>query len=201
MNIIDIIVALLLFYGIWQGWKNGILVQLSGITGVVLGAWLAYLFSQRVSLWLGIEPDYKTLVFVAILIAVMIGVIITSHLLTKLLTYGGLSFPIKLLGAAVSCLKMVLILSLALRVFALVNQHDKITNQNYVTSSICYAPLEQVSDLIYPYISRMFDTVSSQTLNQQDALKQELEATIKEQVRQQVKQQIEDQIKSNNQNE
>ena len=44
MNIIDILVCLVLVLCVWSGWKNGILVQLSGIVGIIVGTWAAYRF-------------------------------------------------------------------------------------------------------------------------------------------------------------
>ena len=38
MNIIDILVLVVLVWCVWSGWRSGILVQLSGIVGIVVGA-------------------------------------------------------------------------------------------------------------------------------------------------------------------
>lgn len=182
MNILDIIVGALLLYALWRGWSSGILVQLSGIAGIVLGAWLAYRFSEQVSLRLDVPMQYNSLVFVAILIVVMIGIILLGKLLTKVLSYGGLSAPIKLLGAAASILKIIIILSLVLRTFESLNDNGKIVDTTYLQKSIAYKPLTNIASTIFPYIANFADKI--------DKDNPQIREHIEEQVQEQVKKEI-----------
>lgn len=158
MNLIDIIIGLLLLYALYRGWSGGVLVQLSGIMGIVVGAWLAFNFSQRVCEWFEIEIDYKWLVFVAILIGVIITVIILSRIITKVLSMGGLSIPIKFLGAAVSAVKVVIIIALIMRTFENINAHGKFTEDHYLKQSVSYSPLDRVATAIFPYLNSWLET-------------------------------------------
>lgn len=45
MTVFDIVCGLLLAVGAWKGWRDGIIVQLSGILGLLVGVYLAYRYS------------------------------------------------------------------------------------------------------------------------------------------------------------
>ena len=55
MNILDIILAIVLAFGAVQGFRKGIISQLCGIVGVLLGAWLAFKFGAKLGDWIGVE--------------------------------------------------------------------------------------------------------------------------------------------------
>lgn len=184
MNIVDILIAALLIFAIWRGWSSGILVQLSGIVGVVAGAWVAYRFSGEIGQWLSVDEGYSTLLFVVILIVVMIAVIILGKLLTKILSYGGLSVPIKLLGAAASMLKAVIVLSLILRTFESLNDHGKIADTKYLQESVSYKPLNNIANVIFPYIGAFVAKIETG----------EDSAQLKEHIEKEVERQVKDEI-------
>lgn len=186
MNIIDIIAGVLLLYALWRGWMSGILVQISGIAGVILGAWLAFRFSETVCRWFSLDADYKWLAFVAILIVAMIAVIVVCKLLTKMLESGGLSLPVKMLGAVASSLKMVIIMALLIRTFENINQKTDITDNQYLKQSYAYEPVNRVADLIFPYLNRLYDSVESETTK----LTPEIQKAIDEEVDKQLKEKL-----------
>lgn len=186
MNIIDIIAGVLLLYALWRGWMSGILVQISGIAGVILGAWLAFRFSGTVCRWFSLDTDYKWLAFVAILIVAMIAVIVVCKLLTKMLESGGLSLPVKMLGAVASSLKMVIIMALLIRTFENINRKTDITDNQYLQQSYAYEPVNRVADLIFPYLNRLYDSVESETTK----LTPEIQKAIDEEVDKQLKEKL-----------
>lgn len=184
VNVIDIIVSVLLLLAVWRGWRSGILVQLSGIVGIVLGAWLAYRFSERVGVWLEVEDGYDNFVFAAILIVVMVGVIILGKLLTKVLCYGGLSIPIKLLGAMASFIKAVIVLALILRTFEMFNTVGKVADMKYMRESVAYTPLHNIASVLFPYIVSWGERVEGGQLQQtiNDEIKREVDEQVKRQI-------------------
>ena len=161
MNIIDILVLLLLVFSLWRGWKSGILVQLSGIVGIVAGVWVAYNFWRQIAAWLAVDTAHRSLLFAAILLAVLILVIILCHLLTRLLRFGGLSVPIKLLGIVFSAAKTVILLALIFTAFEYINEGDRLTDASYLREALCHRPLKAVSEFIFPYLERLTGTVES----------------------------------------
>jgi len=41
MSVIDLIVGLLMLWAVFNGWRQGLILQLCSLAGIVLGAWLA----------------------------------------------------------------------------------------------------------------------------------------------------------------
>lgn len=192
MNVIDIIVGALLIYALWRGWHSGILVQLGGIVGIVLGSWLAFRFSEQTCQWFSLDASYRWLTFVAILIVVMVAVIMMCKLLTRLLENGGLSLPIKLLGAVLSMVKILIILALIMQTYESLNSRMEFTKSRYLEESYAYKPLERVSVQIFPYINSMFAKVEKES----PALSRDIQQAIESQIEKEVKKHIDSTIKT-----
>lgn len=157
VNIIDIIVLLLLLYAAWRGWSSGILMQLSGIGGIVLGVWASYEFGDLVCRWLSLDSGYRFLLIVALIIAAVLAVAIISKTLTGLFSNAGISFPLSLLGAAFSVIKMSFLLSLVvlfLEWLVTLKLFQGVTF-DYLHQAVCYEPLRSVGDVVFPYISKV----------------------------------------------
>lgn len=157
INIIDIIVLLVLLYALWRGWSSGILMQLSGIGGIVLGVWAAYEFGDLVAGWLSLEGGYRFLLIVALIIAAVLVVAVASKALTGLFSHAGISFPISLLGAAFSAVKVSFLLSLVvlfLEWLVTLKLFEGVTF-DYLHQAVCYEPLRALGDLVFPYISKV----------------------------------------------
>lgn len=156
MNMIDILAAIVLVWGLWSGWRSGILVQLSGIAGIVAGAWVAYRFSEAIGRWLDLEEMPSEALFVVVLIGVMVCVIILSHLVTRLLKAGGLAGPLRVLGAVFAVAKGGLLLGLAVVALEAAMPWFSPKNQASLGKTLkearSYALLKKVGTFVFPYI-------------------------------------------------
>lgn len=159
MNILDVLICVILLFGIWKGWNSGILMQLSGIVGIIAGAWVATAFSDKVVEWFDVGQSNEMVVFVVVVIVVMIGVIVLLKLLDKLLNWSGLSFPIKLLGSIFCVVKYIVVLAFMLSCYAKVTKYvDKpIDKDGLVVTSAFYEPLKSVSDVVFPFLLKEFE--------------------------------------------
>lgn len=168
MNIIDILVSLVLVWSLWSGWRNGILVQLSGIVGVVLGTWMAYRFSHAVGEWLDMDEMPAEVLFVIVLLGVLVCVIILCRLITHLLKAGGLALPLRVLGAAFAVAKGVLILGLALVTLETAGPWLSPKNRASLNKSLkearSYAFIKQVGTFVFPYIAEGTKAVARELL-------------------------------------
>lgn len=156
MNIIDILVCLVAAVSVWSGWRSGILVQLSGIVGVVVGAWVAYRFSHSVGQWLDLEELPSEVLFVIVLVGVMICVILLSHLVTRLMRAGGLAGPLRVLGAAFAVAKGLLLAGLALVAVEAaapwVGEKNEASLKHTLNEARSYSLLKGVGGYVFPYI-------------------------------------------------
>ncbi|MDE5945327.1 MAG: CvpA family protein [Rikenella sp.] len=156
MNIIDILVCLTLLLCVWSGWRSGILVQLSGIVGIVVGAWVAYRFSHAIGRRLDLEELPSEVLFVIVLVGVLICVILLCRLVTRLMQAGGLAGPLRVLGGAFAVAKGALLLGLALvAVEAAVpwlSETNRASFSRTLKEARSYALLKGVGDYVFPYI-------------------------------------------------
>lgn len=158
MNILDIILAIVLTFGAIQGFRKGIISQLCGVVGVVLGAWLAFKFGAKVGEWIGVELNnivaYVIVFVVAILLAGLAGRIAES-----LLKVTGLGIINRLGGVVVSVVLSSLLLSLALGFFEQCNNLLHIVSPQYIEESVLSAYVEKVSDFVFPYLESAKEAV------------------------------------------
>ena len=75
MNVLDIILAILLVVGAVNGFRKGIISQLCGLAGVLLGVWLGFKFGDRLGVWLGVEIGE-----VASFVIIFIGAVLLAAL-------------------------------------------------------------------------------------------------------------------------
>lgn len=156
MNIIDILVGLVLVLCVWSGWRSGILVQLSGIVGIVVGAWVAYRFSHAIGRWLDLEEMPSEALFVLVLVGVLVCVILLCQLVTRLLKAGGLAGPLRLLGAVFAGAKGILLLGLALvaleAAMPWLSAKNRASFGKTLKEARSYALLKEVGTFVFPYL-------------------------------------------------
>lgn len=156
MNIIDILAGLVLVLCLWSGWRSGILVQLSGIVGIVAGTWVAYRFSHAIGRWLDLEEMPSEALFVIVLLGVLVCVILLCQLVTRLLKAGGLAGPLRLLGAVFAVAKGVLLLGLALialeAALPWLSDKNRASLGKTLKEARSYEILKGVGGFVFPYI-------------------------------------------------
>ncbi len=105
MNWLDIVIILVLVLAAWQGWKQGVIVQVIGIVAIIAGVILA--------------RNYGTSVagFVAIMLGVILVIVLVGRLTRGLFRIVGLGIFDNILGAVFSALKVWIIIFLILNLF------------------------------------------------------------------------------------
>ena len=119
MNYLDIIIAVPLLYGLIKGFSNGLVKEITGLLGLIIGVYVAINFSSylhpRFTEFLGgyeqFVPiiSFVTLLFVSILVIRLLGYFLDK--LTKALALGIIS---RILGAIFGFFKIVVIFSFLL---------------------------------------------------------------------------------------
>lgn len=160
MNILDIIILLCLVPAIIQGVRKGLISQAISIISIVVGIWASARFASTVTTWVSqyitaSEQVLKVVAFVLILVAVFIVLGLIRRLLESTLDFAMLGWVNKLLGAAFSLLKAVLILSLATLVFNSLNEALGFVEPEVLDQSVLYQPIKSIADSIFPYIQNM----------------------------------------------
>lgn len=160
MNILDIILLILLGLAVIDGWRKGILVQIGGIAGIVLGIWLAFRYSGPLAAWAGYASAVADWVaFGVIVLAAILAGALVGWCVGKVVGAAGLGMLNRLGGAVLSLLKGVLILG-ALLIFCMAI--DRTTGllgpRTFADSRLC-APIVRTTRAVLPFLGRALGTI------------------------------------------
>lgn len=185
MNYLDIIMVIFLLYAIIKGFANGLIKEVTNLTGLTIGAYVAinfssYLYPKVSELLLGYEEfvpiiAFATLFLVSVLIIWILGNILDR--LTKILALGLIS---KILGSIFGGLKIIIISSFAL---VFLTKGDLI-KQETQEESVLLGPLDKVSEYIIPKVnkhkSRILDKIEKTETQIENQIKSQIKIQEKE---------------------
>ena len=100
ISIIDLIMGLVLVVGAINGFRKGVISQLGGVVGVIVGVWLAFRLGASVSTWIGVEMS-PLVAYILVFVAAIAAMWLLTHILSKVLSTIGLGVINRLCGAVV----------------------------------------------------------------------------------------------------
>ncbi len=141
LNIFDIIVLGIVGYGMFRGYKKGMLTSVVGIigivAGIVLGVNFSYIFKDFFARHLDIAPQYITLIsFALVFVIVLIIITFVFRFLEDLLAKLNLGIN-NALGALVGGYFAALVLSVVIMILRPIN----VPSQTSVSDSLTYGYL------------------------------------------------------------
>ena len=146
MTVIDIIILVLLALAVFKGIKDGLMRQLGGIVGLILGIFLAGRFSAMLSGWLHrvaptlSESVVKVLSFIVIIVVVCLCVVLLSRLLEKVIKITTLGWINRLVIEYVNTTWFTIIPP---------EQMAKSKGVQIISS---------ITDAVFPYLKQLFNT-------------------------------------------
>ncbi|WP_298314518.1 CvpA family protein [uncultured Aquimarina sp.] len=168
MNYIDIILGILLLWGLIKGFSKGLFVSLASLVALVAGIYIAVHFSHLVGGYLEQYVDWgdgamKLTAFAITFIVVVILISIAGKLLTKIADFASLGILNKLLGAAFGVLKFAFIASVVIIFVDAGNRSLNIIKQETLDSSILYSPVKKLAPMVLPNILKSERSDNSDT--------------------------------------
>ncbi len=143
----------MLVLAVWNGWRQGFIVQICSLAGIVAGIWLAARFGAQVGAWMHLDPDVAAAGgFVTVLVVVVIVVAIAARVVRKVFHFAGLGVADTVLGVAVSVLKYLLILSALFSAFDRLNEDYCLVGPETIEHSKSYKPVKRLSEAIFPFL-------------------------------------------------
>ncbi|MDP2237986.1 MAG: CvpA family protein [Bacteroidales bacterium] len=157
MNILDIIILILLVIFTIQGFRKGLVAELSSLLALILGVYVAFFFSSVTADFLheffGIESKYlKLIAFVLTLVLVIVAVAAIGKVVEKIINTLMLGFFNRLTGAVFGAIKGMLILSLILMLLNYLEIGESLISKERQQNSRLYDEVESFA----PYIFRRF---------------------------------------------
>lgn len=154
VSFIDIVLGLLLIYGLFKGIKNGLLVEIASIIALIGGLYGAIHFSYITGDYLAAKMDwnerYISLIsFIITFFAIVILVISAGKLLTKIAEFAMLGILNKIAGGIFGTLKVAIILGALLIFFDSINKSIGFLKEDVKSESLLYDPIKEIGALVF----------------------------------------------------
>jgi len=161
MEFTDILLGGFLLFGIINGYRKGLFVELASLVSLVLGIYLAIKFSGYVGKYfdghLPENPKHAAIVaFIITFIAVVAGITLLAKVFTKVADFTGLGLPNRLLGSLFGFIRTTLVLSVVLNFFVKVNSGNTFAKEETLQKSVFFYPVLSVSKFIFPVLEEWF---------------------------------------------
>ena len=155
MNYLDLLIALPICFGIYKGWKRGIIFEIAMMIGLVLGLYVAIKFSglfEGVVKKMTDSPDkvLPWITFILVFILVLVVMILLARFLEGILKIGKLSQINQLVGAIFGGLKLALAVSVILAIFRPIDSRVKLVDDKIKSESLLYQPVLNLSHFLFP---------------------------------------------------
>jgi len=153
MNWLDIVLAIPMLWFLYKGFRNGLIIELASLAGLVLGIYVALHFSFYVEGYLidNFEIDEKYLYIISFAITFIIVallVYLVGKIIHKVISIVALGFLNRLAGGIFGLLKAALVLSVVLY---FVNGFDNsLIKADVKEKSVLYEPVESIVPFIIP---------------------------------------------------
>ena len=153
MNLIDSICLIILIYGSYKGFKNGIVNELLSFIGILLGIYLSKTYYQVVDKYLvSVFDSTNQLVSVISVILIFTLTIILSKILSKVITKAlnimALGLLNKLIGRVFGLLKYLLILCIISFIFSKANDVFVFIETNKIEETQIFSKIQKINDYI-----------------------------------------------------
>lgn len=157
MNVIDIVLGVILLFGLAQGLIKGFFIELASLLALVIGIYGAVHFSFILKDFLAslVSWDEKYLqltAFACTFIIIVVLISLLGKLLTKFSSLIALGLVNRLLGGIFGFVKMAFLLSLVLLFFDAFNQNGNFVEKRDIETSVLYGPVKRFVPMILPAV-------------------------------------------------
>lgn len=159
MNFLDVILALLLVWGLFKGLNNGLFVEIASIIALIAGLYGAVHFSYITGDYLSDKMQWdqrnmKLTAFIITFILIVIVVSLAGKFLTKIADFAMLGILNKIAGGLFGTLKVAVILGALLIFIERSNRSLAFVKQETLDSSKLYAPIKEIGALVFSKVLR-----------------------------------------------
>lgn len=160
MNTVDIVIVVILLFGLVKGFIKGLFIEITSLVGLVLGVYGAIHFSYFLSDILKSKVSWdasmiQIVAFAGTFLIILIALVFLGKALTKIAETIALGFFNKILGAIFGFLKYALILSVIFLVYDQINGSIKFINKKKAKQAILYEPVKKLAPTIFPELVKI----------------------------------------------
>ena len=154
-NCIDIVISIILIYGVIRGFYRGLFLEISALIGLLLGLYCAINFNSIIGKYLKefISLDENYIIIISFLITLIIVVIFLNLIaksLTKLADAMALGLVNKIAGAFFGLIKFSIICIVFVLLFDKINLSVKMIDELTILNSIFYTYIRHINQELFP---------------------------------------------------
>ncbi|WP_273568404.1 CvpA family protein [Maribacter halichondriae] len=154
MSFLDIILGLLLLYGLYKGLKNGLFVEIASIIALIAGIYGAIHFSYYAGDYLSENMQWEEryiniAAFIITFAAIVLIVHVAGKFLTKIADFAMLGLLNKIAGGIFGVVKVAVILGAILVFFDRVNSSAGMVKDETMQNSVLYEPVKEVGAFVF----------------------------------------------------
>jgi len=157
MNVVDLVLALILLYGVVRGFFRGFFAELASLVAFIAGIYGAIYFSHILSDFLANRVTWNiqfvNLVAFAITFFIIVFIIsLAGKFLTTAANFAMLGIINKILGAVLGLIKVAFITSVIIMFFGETNEDVNLVEEETLETSKLYEPIKAIAPAIVPSI-------------------------------------------------
>lgn len=150
MQIVDIVILLLLILGLYAGYRQGFIVQLTSLIGLIIGFFVARNYATDLSI-LYLRPlidsnkvaDIATFCLIWLVCIILVGAI--GNLFSGLLDKISLGWLNRFIGAIIGCIKYLFLVSLVIGIYDSIDSDSRVLSEENKDQSLLYKPVKSVA--------------------------------------------------------
>ncbi|MEL6916384.1 MAG: CvpA family protein [Bacteroidota bacterium] len=157
MGFLDIVIGLLLVWGLYKGLKNGLFVEIASIIALVAGLFGAIHFSYIAGDYLSKNMEWNEryinlTAFIITFVIIVLLVHVAGKFLTRIADFAMLGLLNKIAGGIFGALKIAVILGALFVFFERANGSLKIIKEDTLVQSMLYTPVKDIGALVFSYV-------------------------------------------------
>ncbi len=170
MNYLDIFIVCVLVFGFSRGFIKGLIMELSSLLAIVLGAYGSLKFSDLTLNWVSlnfssqienIDDNYlKIASFAFTFLIIIVFVSVIGKGLTRVVKMVSLGLINKTLGGLFGAIKYVLVLSFFFVFFENLNSTLFLIDESFFESTVLYEPIIEIGDLLLNFFNSNKESIN-----------------------------------------
>ena len=160
MSTPDIIILICFLPAVISGIMKGFIQQVVALVSLLLGAWLAFKFSNVVGEWL--QPYFEVpekvmhvISFAVIMVAVVLVLFVIGKVLTGVTRLVMLGWLDRLLGLVFALLIAGLLIGIGIVLFDTLNAKFELVDNAILDESVLYSPIKDIAYTVFPYLKEL----------------------------------------------
>lgn len=157
MGFFDIVVGILLVWGLYKGLRNGLFVEIASLVALIVGIYgaihLSYITGDYLMERLDWSENYiKITAFLITFFAIVVLVQFAGKFLTKIADFAMLGLLNKVAGAIFGALKVAVILGALLIFFERLTATFNFVDEETKKNSVFYEPIKEIGAFVFSMV-------------------------------------------------